>query len=309
MTIGFVGLGQMGKPMALNLCRPPGSYIVCDRSAGHFTEFAALGVQATTTIAELAGVTTLFLSLPSTEVVRDVLFGAEGLAGRLRQGTLIVDTSTIGYDATVQIGERLGSRGLAFMDAPVSGMQARAEEGALTIMCGGSGETFDAVHPLLRRMGSNILHMGEVGAGQLTKLINQLLFDINAAAIAEVLPMAVKMKLDPEKVGSVVNSGTGRSYASEFFIPRILSDSFGEGYPMKHAYKDLVCAAELSAKHVIAMPVLAAATATYQQALLRGHGDCDKGAMIRVFEELLGVAFRKGQPPVEMSVAEVKERR
>ena len=105
--------------------------------------------------------------------------------------------------------------------------------------------------------------------------------------------MAVKMGLDPEKVGSVVNSGTGRSYASEFFIPRALEGNFSEGYAMRNAYKDLVSAAELGGKACIPMPVLAAATATYQLALLQGHGDKDKGGMIRVFEDALGVSFRK----------------
>ena len=106
------------------------------------------------------------------------------------------------------------------------------------------------------------------------------------------------MGLDPVKVGEIVNSGTGRSYASEFFVPLILDDVFSTGYPLKHAYKDLVSAAELGAGLCIPMPVLAAATATYQTALLQGHGDSDKGAMIKVYEELLGVAFRR-QPPTE----------
>ena len=141
-------------------------------------------------------------------------------------------------------------------------------------------------------MGNTILHMGKIGSGQLTKLINQLLFDINVAALAEILPMAMKMGLDPDKVGSVVNSGTGRSYASEFFIPRILQENFSEGYALSNAYKDLVSAAEISASLCIPMPVLSAATATYQMALLRGHGDKDKGSMILIFEELLGVRYR-----------------
>ena len=134
--------------------------------------------------------------------------------------------------------------------------------------------------------------MGNPGNGQLTKLINQLLFDINAAALAEILPMAVKMQLDPEKIGSIVNSGTGRSYASEFFIPRILKGDFTQGYFLKNAYKDLVSAAELSAQQGIPLPVLHAATGTYQMALLEGLGGQDKGAMIQVYEKLLGVQFR-----------------
>jgi 3-hydroxyisobutyrate dehydrogenase-like beta-hydroxyacid dehydrogenase len=119
-----------------------------------------------------------------------------------------------------------------------------------------------------------------------------LLFDINCAAIAEVLPMAAKLGIDPEKIGKIINSGTGRSYASEFFIPRILKNNFSDGYPLQHAYKDIDAGAKVSATHNIPMPVLAAASATYQMALLKGHGHLDKGAMIRVFEDLLGVQFR-----------------
>ena len=171
-------------------------------------------------------------------------------------------------------------------------MEARAVDGTLTVMCGGERVTFDKVEPLFRHIGSQILYMGGTGSGQLTKLINQLLFDIHCAALAEILPMAAKMGLDPDQVGTVINSGTGRSYASEFFVPRILKDGFSSGYPMKHAYKDLVSAAELGVRLCIPMPVLAAATATYQTALLKGHGDRDKGAMLLPFEELLGVRFR-----------------
>ena len=140
--------------------------------------------------------------------------------------------------------------------------------------------------------------MGPAGSGQLTKLINQLLFDINAAALAEILPMAVKMGLDPDQVGAVVNSGTGRSYASEFFIPRILRGQLRRRLPDGATPTRTWSAPPSSAASAcIPMPVLAAATATYQTALLQGHGDKDKGGMVRVFEELLGVEFRSSAEP------------
>jgi 3-hydroxyisobutyrate dehydrogenase-like beta-hydroxyacid dehydrogenase len=139
--------------------------------------------------------------------------------------------------------------------------------------------------------------MGVVGNGQLAKLINQLLFDINSAAIAEMLPIAAKMGLDCAKVGEIVNSGTGKSYASEFFIPQILDGKFDTGYPLDAAYKDLVSAAELGAKLRIPMPVLAASTASYQMALLKGYGALNKGGIIKVFEDLLGVEFRRSTTP------------
>lgn len=292
MKLGFVGLGQMGRPIAHNLMKSGAELVVADRDERWFGEFRDKGARGTTSAAELAEADILFLCLPNTEVVQSYLQGGNGIGAHLRQGQTVVDLSTIGYGATVEIGRALDAKGVAFLDAPISGMEARAKDGTLTVMCGGDQAAFDRVKPLLDQIGNKILYMGPAGSGQLTKLINQLLFDINAAALGEILPMAVKMGLDPDMVGEVVNSGTGRSYASEFFIPRILRGHFSDGYPMSHAYKGLVSGAELGGRQCIPMPVLAAATATYQAALLRGHGEKDKGGMVQVFEELLGVQYR-----------------
>jgi len=295
MKIGFAGLGQMGRPIAHNLAKSGDELIVNARAESALAEFRDKGVGASTDPMALADADIVFLCLPNDKVVRDFLFGGSGLAERLGQGQTVVDLSTLTYGATKEIADRLGARGIRFLDAPISGMEARAIEGTLTVMCGGEREVFEAVKPYLDCIGNKILYMGPAGSGQLTKLINQLLFDINAAAIAEILPMAVKMGLNPDLVGEVVNSGTGRSYASEFFIQRQLRGHFADGYPMKHAYKDLVSGAELGAQLCIPMPVLAAATSTYQMALLGGHGDKDKGGMIRVFEDLLGVEYRSAR--------------
>jgi 3-hydroxyisobutyrate dehydrogenase-like beta-hydroxyacid dehydrogenase len=295
MKLGFVGLGQMGRAMASNLLKSGAALNVCDLDERHFAAFRALGAGTTRTCADLADADIVFLSLPGSAEVRSVLTGEQGLLSRLTPGRMVVDLSTITHSATVELGRAMAAQGVMFLDAPVSGMEARAIDGTLTVMCGGTPEAFARARPLLELIGNKILYMGPSGSGQLTKLVNQLLFDINAAALGEVLPMAIRMGLDPDLVGEVVNSGTGRSYASEFFIQRILRGHFADGYPLRHAYKDLVSAAELSANLCIPMPVLAAATATYQTALLRGHGAEDKGAMVRVFEELLGVEVRSGR--------------
>jgi len=292
MKLGFVGLGQMGKPIAFNLLKSGAELVVSDRSGQWFEAFRERGARSTTEITDLAETDIIFLCLPSAKVVQAVLLGDDGLLLRLNENQIVVDLSTITYSATVEIGRALETKGIAFVDAPISGMEARAVDGTLTVMCGGTRAVYDRVRPYLDCIGNKILFMGPTGSGQLTKLINQLLFDINAAALGEILPMAVKLGLDPDLVGEVVNSGTGRSYASEFFIPRILRGHFADGYPMAHAYKDLVSGAELGANQCVPMPVLAAATATYQAALLRGHGEQDKGAMVQVFEELLGEKFR-----------------
>jgi 3-hydroxyisobutyrate dehydrogenase-like beta-hydroxyacid dehydrogenase len=295
MDIAFVGLGQMGRHMAANLLRSGARLTVSSASGRRHAELESKGARATRDPREVAKAQIVFLSLPGTGEVRDVLLGEHGIAQLMARGQIVVDTSTIDYAATLDIASALDQRGIGFIDAPVSGMEARAIDGTLTAMCGGKGETLEAVSPYLACMASSILHMGAVGSGQLAKLINQLLFDINCAALAEVLPMAVKLGMDAGKVAKIVNSGTGRSYASEFFIPRILKDHFTDGYPLEHAYKDLVSGATLGANMSVPMPVLGAATATYQMALLRGHGKLDKGAMIKVYEELLGVEFRSAK--------------
>jgi len=292
MKLGFVGLGQMGRPIALNLLKSGAQLVVSDRSDESFGAFRERGAAATTNVSELADADIIFLCLPNGKIVHEFLLGEDGLIRRLKPGQTVVDLSTITHTTTTAVASALNAGGIAFLDAPISGMQARAVDGTLTVMCGGERKVFYRVKPFLECIGNKILFMGPAGSGQLTKLINQLLFDINAAALAEILPMAVKLGLDPDLVGEVVNSGTGRSYASEFFVPRILQRQFSDGYPMAHAYKDLVSGAELGAHHCVPMPVLAAATATYQTALLKGHGQRDKGAMVQVFEDILGVQVR-----------------
>jgi 3-hydroxyisobutyrate dehydrogenase-like beta-hydroxyacid dehydrogenase len=293
--IGFIGLGEMGKWMALNIMKAGFPLTVYDIDGEAVKFLADQGAESANSPADLAGrVQWVFLSVPNTEAVEEVIFGDRGLVEGAEPGLVIVDTSTISYLPTLGIDQRLREEGILFADAPVSGMEARAREATLTVMFGGDEQTFDLVRPVLDTIGNKIIYMGKTGSGQLTKLINQLLFNISAAAIAEILPMAVRLGLDPEKVTDVVTTGTGRSFAAEFFAPLALDGVFDRGYPLKSAYKDMVSAAEICAREKIPLPLVHAATTTYQMALADGHGDESKGAMIKVFERMLGVRFRKG---------------
>lgn len=295
MKLGFIGLGEMGKPMALNLIKCGELLTVCDVNDSHFPEFENKGIKTTRNPRELVDSDVVFSCLPNSEVIETVFHGDQGLLNFMKPGSILVDLSTIKYSTAVELGTRCEDKGIRFLDAPISGMLSRAIDGSLVIMCGGNEETFKAMVPLLQYMGKNILYMGPTGSGQLMKLINNLLFDINAAAIAEILPMSKYMGLDPENVVQVINDGTGRSYASEFFAPKMLKGEFDKGYPMEKAYKDLVSGSEISASNGIPLPVLAAATATYQMALRAGYGKLGKGGMVRVYEEILGVEFRSGE--------------
>lgn len=283
---GFVGLGQIGLPMARRLAGAV-DLLAHDRAVA-----AAPGLRCTADPAALAGCDVVVTCLPDGAAVAEFLFGPDGLAARLAPGATVIDCSTTSHAAAVEAAQRLERVGIGFLDAPVTGMAARAETGDLTMMVGGSAALLERHHAGLSAMAGRIEHMGAVGSGQLAKLINQLLFDINAAALAEIMPIAARMGLDPAQITGIVNSGSGRSFASETFLPAILQGRFDRGYPMQAAYKDLIAGAELTARHGLPAPVLAAATATYQQALARGLGAQDKGAMIKLFEEMAGVAFR-----------------
>ncbi|TSA48143.1 MAG: NAD(P)-dependent oxidoreductase [Deltaproteobacteria bacterium] len=293
VKIGFIGLGTMGKWMALNMLKAGFAMRVYDINPAPVEFLVGQGAVAAKSPADAAAaVDWLFLSLPDTELVEKVIFGENGVAEGAKPGLVLVDLSTIGYIPTLEINCKLKERGIRFADAPVSGMEARAKEATLTVMFGGDETLFQTLQPALEAIGNQLVYMGEVGSGQLTKLINQLLFNISCAGLAEVLPMAVKLGLDPEKVAQVVTTGTGRSFAAEFFIPLTLKNRFDEGYPVISAYKDMISAAEISAHKGIPLPVVNATAVTFQMAIAEGFGGLNKGGLIRVFEKLLGTEFR-----------------
>ena len=291
---GFVGLGEMGKWMAINVLKAGYPLMVYDINPVPVKELVSLGALEARALALMAReVDYILLSLPGTEIVQKVLFDKEGIMEDARPGLVVVDLSTTHPLKTRDIEKTLGEEGVTFIDAPVSGMEARAKEGTLTIMAGGEETTFRQIEPLLSAVANKIVYMGGSGNGQLTKLANQILFNISAAAMAEILPLAVKMGLDPEKVCEVVKTGTGNSYALEFFSPHILNNHFKIGYTLKNAYKDMVSVFEMSASEKIPLPVTNGAMVTYQMALVEGFGDEGKGAMIKVWEKALGVKVRK----------------
>jgi 3-hydroxyisobutyrate dehydrogenase-like beta-hydroxyacid dehydrogenase len=291
--VGFIGLGEMGKWMAANMLKAGYPMTVYDVRPEAVKELVSKGAVAAPNLPDVAkNSDTVFLSLPDTEVVQQVVFGKNGLVDGLRRGSIVVDLSTIHYLATLQIAKDMAARGVIFIDAPVSGMEARAKDATLTVMVGGDPPTAEKVRPMLDAIGNNVVYMWNSGNGQLAKLVNQLSFNVSCAAMAEILPMAVKMGLEPDAVVSVITTGSGGTWANKFFTPYILKNDFKPGYSLNKAYKDMMCAAEISGKEKIPMPVVFAAMQTYQLALAEGYGNENKGAMIKVWEKALGVKVR-----------------
>lgn len=292
--IGFIGLGTMGRWMAGNLLKGDFDITVFDISKDAMALLTAKGAKKAKSPAELARQSDwIFLSLPDQNVSEEVVFGREGIICGSKKNQILVDLGTSNYMWTKKFSDRLKENGICFSDAPVTGMEDRAKEASLTIMFGGDKKILKKISPALEKLGNKIVHMGDVGSGQLAKMINNTLFNIHIAALAEVLPMAAELGLEPEKVAQVINTGSGQSFASKVFIPKILDDRFDHGYPMNYAYKDMVNVCEISSHEKIPIPIVYAAFSTYQTALKSGYGEEDKGSMIKIFEKLLKIKFRK----------------
>ena len=292
--IGFIGLGQMGKWMALNLVHHNFDLTVYDINARAMDFLVEQGARPAQGAGQLAQhVDVIVLSLPNADVITEVVYGNNGIVQGAGKGQILLDCGTSGFLWTVAIAKKLQKIGIRFADAPVTGMEQRAKDATLTIMFGGARNILEEIKPVLEAMANHIVYMGEAGSGQLAKMINNVIFNCNIAALAEILPMAVKLGLDPENIAQVIHNGSGQSFAADIFIPNVLEDRFDKGYPLELAYKDMHHAMELSAREEIPLPMVQMAAETYQKALDSGWGHEDKGAMFKVFEKALDVRFRK----------------
>ncbi|MBP1719668.1 MAG: beta-hydroxyacid dehydrogenase, 3-hydroxyisobutyrate dehydrogenase [Deltaproteobacteria bacterium] len=249
-TIGFVGLGEMGKWMALNLLKKGFPLNFFARKKEVIETMSEEGGKYLPSLKGLAKESDwVIFCLSDTEAVEAVLFGKDGMAEELKPGKIVIDCGTIHPLPTRRFAEILKGKGIPFLDAPISGMEARAKAGTLTIMVGGEKEIFEKAKPVFEAMGNKIIYAGISGNGQLMKMINQVMFDIHCATIAELLPLAVKMGLDAVQTFEVVRTGTGQCFAVDNFGPLILDRNFGPGYPLEEAYKDMVHVSEISSAH------------------------------------------------------------
>ena len=289
-AVGFIGLGAMGGAMARNLAVGGADLHVYDLRDQAVAPLVEAGARAADSIESLgAACDWIVFSLPDTAAVGAAVTELDPV---LRAGHTLIDCGTTDPGFTAETAARLARRGVVLLDAPVSGMPVRAATGDLTIMVGGDEGAYRKVRSLLQMLGTEIVHMGASGNGQLMKITNNVLYNVALAAMAEMLPLAVKAGLDPETVCRVVSAGTGQSAAFDFFAPRLLRRDFAEGYSMQSAHKDMVAVMELARQHGVPLPVASGAAHTYQLALDRGLGRESKAAMAKVWEEALGVEVR-----------------
>jgi len=292
-TVGFIGLGSMGRKMAGNVLAGGFPLQVFDLRVSACTELVQRGARAAENVREIArNCNRIILCLPDRAAVDSVLFGPEGMGDALRSGQIIIDCGTTHPAFTRQVAAELAKLDVSFLDAPVTGMPPRAESGTLTLMVGGDALAFDQALPVLNAVGEVIVHMGPSGHGQLTKIVNNVLYNISVAAMAEMLPLAKRLGLDPEKVREVVSTGSGQSSGFDAFAALVLRGEFDRGYAMASAYKDMVAVMEQADEQLVPLPVASAAMLTYKMALAEGFGHQSKGAMVKVWERVAGVEAR-----------------
>ena len=290
-NVGFIGLGSMGRHMAAKVAGRYDTWVFDLRDEA-VAELVAAGAHAAKNVTEIAeNCNWILLSLPDDDVVDEVVFGPTGLCETLRENDVLVDCGTTHPDRTRTIAARLAERGVAFIDAPVSGMPSKAAESTLSIMVGGDEDAATTLKPVLETMGTPV-YMGASGNGQLTKMINNVLYNISCAAMAEMLPLAVGLGLDPDKVREVVSAGTGQSLGFDYFSGRVLRRVFDEGYSLASGFKDMAAVAEKAGALEAPLPVFSGALETYKTALDLGYGDQSKGAMIKVWEREMGLEVR-----------------
>jgi 3-hydroxyisobutyrate dehydrogenase-like beta-hydroxyacid dehydrogenase len=279
--VAFLGLGIMGSRMAANLCRAGFEVHAWNRTRARAQELAAEhGAVVADSPAEAAAATGIAITMVvDTPQVEEVLFGAGGAADGLPAGGLAIDMSTIAPSASRAIGARLGERGLAFLDAPVTGSKPKAEDGTLTIMAGGEAPDFERARPLFDAMGQLVLHVGPQGHGSMIKLVNNTLAAVNTAAAAEGLGLARAAGVDLDKLIEVVGAGSGASAMLDLKARPIIERDYEPLFKLGHMLKDVRhCLAEAHALGV-ELPVAAAAERLYAAAERAGHYDDDFAAV------------------------------
>ncbi len=292
MRIGFVGAGLMGAGMVKNLLKA-GHRVTVLQHRKPLDHLASLGARVVRDLRGVAeGAEAVFLVLPGSPEVEETILGDGGLASLLEPGTGIIDSSTSFPGSTKKIAQELAGRGLRFLDAPLTGGPANAEEGTLTMMVGGERADFERYLPLFQAMATHVFYVGGHGAGHVIKLLNNYLALTHVAATAEVLGFAATLGVDLKSVWEVVRASGGNSRAFETIAPRILSGEYPLTFELNKAYKDLRYVSDLARDAGMPLAIVAAVMHEFELARSLGFGQDDYSSVGKVWEKLLGVTPR-----------------
>ncbi|PYR12877.1 MAG: 2-hydroxy-3-oxopropionate reductase [Acidobacteria bacterium] len=291
-TIGFIGLGVMGKPMAKNLIKGGHSLVVYNRSRGAVDEVVGAGAKAATSPADVARQATIIITMvPDTPDVELVITGADGVLSTVQRGAIVIDMSSISPVATQRLAKMVAEKGATMLDAPVSGGEIGAINASLSIMAGGDQAAFERARPVLEAMGNKerIVLIGPSGAGQVCKICNQIAIGGALAGVSEAFALARKSGVDAGRVRQALLGGFAASRVLEVHGERMLNDDYKPGFRTKLYQKDLRLANEAAAANGVAMPGTAIVTQLVNALVASGGSDLDYSAIGTVLFKLTGV--------------------
>jgi 3-hydroxyisobutyrate dehydrogenase-like beta-hydroxyacid dehydrogenase len=288
-TVGFVGLGMMGGPMAENILKKGHALVVYDIDAKKVAQFVEMGAIAATGPADMARQAKVLISMVDTTAqAEEVIVGPNGFIANAQAGDVIVSMSTIDPFALRAMQKTLDTKNVDLLDAPVTGMEKGAKEGTLKAYVGGNPDALERARPAMAAMTSEILHLGALGNGISMKLVNNMLVQVNRVLIAEALALGAKLGLDPQQMVDVIGKTTGNSVAFEYSAPRILARNWN-GIRMDITYKDVELQTHMAKSVKMPMFMANAALQVYQMARAKGMGSEDGVAIVKLYEEFTGV--------------------
>jgi 2-hydroxy-3-oxopropionate reductase len=290
-TVGFVGLGIMGRPMAKNLMKAGYPLVVHSRSKGPVDEVVKAGAKAAGSPREIAGACDVLITmLPNSPDVEQVALGKDGIIEGARKGLIFADMSTISPMVSKKVGKALAAKGVEMLDAPVSGGEKGAVDGALSIMVGGDKAVFEKVLPIFSAMGKTITLLGPLGFGGFTKLANQIIVAVNLTALAEALTLGKKAGLDRELLLTALGGGLANSRCLEQKKPNYIAGTYNPGFKVDLHFKDLGLIMESARELGVPLPATAVVQELFNAMRVKGRGGLDHSGIITLLEDLAGAS-------------------
>jgi 2-hydroxy-3-oxopropionate reductase len=285
-TVGFLGLGVMGAPMARNLLAAGHDVVAWNRSPEPLAALTAAGARSADGPAAVAAEANLVISIVSDDTaLREVLGGPEGALAAARPGSLVIDMSTVSPALARELAAEAQARGVGFLDAPVSGGDVGARDGTLSIMVGGSAADVERARPVFEVLGSRVTHVGDAGAGQVAKACNQVLVAVIFGGLAEALVLGSKLGVDPAAILDAVGGGMAANRIMEVRRDNFLEHDFAPGFKVDLHHKDLEIALGASGEVDAPLPLTAEVQQMFRQLRAAGHGGEDDSALLRVAEQ------------------------
>jgi 2-hydroxy-3-oxopropionate reductase len=289
LTVGYIGLGLMGKSIARNILKAGFPLVVHNRSRKAVDELVAEGARATSSPAEVAAqVEVVFTNLPDTPDVEKVVLGPGGILDGAHPGLIWVDNSTVKPAAARTLSLRLAEKGVLSLDAPVSGGDIGARDATLAIMVGGPEEALEKVMPVFQAMGKTVTHVGAAGAGQVAKAANQIMVAAQMVAMGELLIFSQKAGVDPLRVVEAIKGGAAQCWTLDVKPPRLFAGNRSPGFKAHMQAKDLNIILETAREYGIPLPSAALDAQLYNAMLQNGMGELDNSAVIGIIEQLAG---------------------